>query len=132
MQQKICATCFYDKGTCEILTTKIPKNCFAWADEAEAKKREKAIKNYNEEALPNAMTDEQKEARRLKTEQNRKARGGKAPYDLLNENYLVLQGQGMTVTEIANELKIDRNRVYDYVSKYDLPLPNKKSRHVGA
>lgn len=131
--ERTCATCHYDKDKiCEILTTKIPKNCFAWADEAEAKKREKAIKAYIEETLPNAMSDKEKELRRISTEKNRKARGGRSSYEVLDEHYLGLQEQGFTVMEIARTLNVDRNRIYDYINKYDLPAPIKKSRHVGA
>ena len=48
MAERNCITCAYDKGkACKILKEKIPLNCFAWADEEESKKREKAIIRYS-------------------------------------------------------------------------------------
>lgn len=131
MRQKTCATCFYDKGgACEVLRAKVPENCFAWADEAEAKRREKAIKEYNEPMLPTAMTDEQKERKRKKQEKNLRLRGGKSSFEVLDEHFLELYNQGLSVTEIAKELNVDRNRIYEYRKSRELPSWNKKNRSM--
>ncbi|HBV68431.1 MAG TPA: hypothetical protein DEF04_09765, partial [Clostridiales bacterium] len=70
--------------------------------------------------------------RRKSTERNKEARGGRSSYEVLDEHYISMQEQGFTVMEIAIALNVDRNRIYDYINKYDLPAPIKKSRHVGA
>lgn len=127
MRQKTCATCFYDKGgACEVLRAKVPENCFAWADEVEAKRREKAIKEYNEPMLPTAMTDEQKERKRKNQELNLRLRGGKTSKEVLDKHFMELYKQGMTTTEISEKLHVDRNRIYDYMK--NLPTLNEKNR----
>lgn len=128
MQQKTCATCFYDKGKdCEVLRAKVLENCFAWADEAEAKRREKAIKDYNEPILLTSMSAEQKENKRKNQEKNLMLRGGKSSFEVLDEHFLKLYEQGLSLTEIAKKLNVDRNRVYDYRLKKNIALPNKKA-----
>jgi hypothetical protein len=129
--ERTCATCFYETGKkCKILYEKIKENCFAWADEAEAKRREKSIKEYNEPILPTAMTDEQKERKRKNTELNLKMRGGKSSFEMLDEHFEELYQQGMTDIEIGKRLYVDRNRVYDYRKSKNLPAWNKESRSL--
>lgn len=127
--ERNCATYFYDTGKkCEILREKIPANCFAWADEMEARKREKAIKEYNDPIVPAAMTDEQREKKRKATERNLKMRGGKSSFEVLDEHFLELHNQELSVTKIAEMLHVDRNRIYDYMKKNEIPIWNKKNR----
>lgn len=46
--ERSCSTCVHEKGKkCKILKEKISCGCFAWADEEEAIKREKAIEKYS-------------------------------------------------------------------------------------
>lgn len=126
MKQKTCATCFYDTGKCEVLREKIPKNCFAWADEVEAKRREKAIKEYSEPIMITTMSDDKKEAKRRKQEKNLMLRGGKSSFEVLDEHYQELCEQDLSVTEIAKILHVDRNRIYDYRIKKLTALQQQK------
>lgn len=120
---KNCDNCYYNGKNCKILREKIPKNCFAWADEAEAKRREKAIRDYNEPILPTAMSDDKKEAKRRNQERNLLLRGGKSSFEVLDEHYQELYEQNLSVTEIAEILHVDRNRVYDYKIKKNRSAP---------
>lgn len=48
MNENKCNTCYYAKGkfSCKIMKERF-NECWAWADEEEAKKRERAIKRYS-------------------------------------------------------------------------------------
>lgn len=48
-EEKNCQNCFYARGhnTCKVLNERIEKDCKSWADEAEAKRRESAIRVYS-------------------------------------------------------------------------------------
>lgn len=131
--QKNCKTCFYDKGSkCEILHEKIPVNCYAWADEVEAKRREKAIKNYidpeghssGRRSIPMDMINQRT---RIRAE-NLKKRGGKSIKEVLDEHFLELYEQGMTDIEIGDKLGADHSRVYDYRRLKGYTAQNKKDR----
>lgn len=133
MQQKICATCFYDTGdNCKILHEKINKNCYAWADEAEAKRREGAIKNYidpqgnstGKRRIPGEMISQRTKAR----EDNLKKRGGKSVNEILDEHFLELYEQDMTDIEIGEKLGTDNSRVCDYRRSKGFASKNKKDR----
>jgi len=47
MNKNKCNTCYYAKGqfSCKVMKDRF-EDCWAWADEEEAKRREKAIKKY--------------------------------------------------------------------------------------
>ncbi|GEM_PF-1514838 len=131
-KKRTCKTCGYDKGDkCLILTEKIPEDCFAWADEKEVIKREEAIRSYNEKvcSVPSihVYSDEQLEKRHSVNEFNRKMRAGKSVKKMLDENFKKLYKKGLTDTEIANKLYMDKSRVSDYRNKLNLPF-NKKDR----
>ena len=42
-----CKNCAYNGTPCKVMKVK-QKNCFAWADEQEKNRREKAIKDYHD------------------------------------------------------------------------------------
>jgi hypothetical protein len=127
-----CQTCFYSKGKgCKILKSKTD-NCFAWADEAEAKIREEAIKKYSD---PN---DNVPATRKLSSEQinqrtkirieNFKKRGGKSVKEVLDERFIELYQQGMSDGEIGDLLGMDYARVYDYRHDKGYIANNKRNR----
>jgi len=132
--EKICATCFYDNGNCEVLRNKIEKNCFAWADEREAKKREAAIMQYSGGSLNGNVPatkslPKEQIARRTETRaENVKKRNGKSVKEVLNEHFNQYYTQGLTDEEIGSKLYIDKRRVSDYRNRLDLPARNKKNR----
>lgn len=131
MKIKNCTTCAFDRGKkCLILKEKITENCFAWADEREAMKRELAIQIYCESLnMPalNEYTKEQIEKRRIANEHNKAMRDGKSVKQMLDERFMELYEKDLTDAEIARMLYMDKSRVSDYRSKLSLPF-NKKDR----
>lgn len=134
---KECRSCVFnthDKG-CKILTERIEKDCWAWADEAEYQKRQEDMKQYEiycyGEVIPTRkLSKEVIEKRQRAREANAKKRGAKTIKELLNENYLRLYNQGMSDIEIAEELGMQSKYVGSY--RKDLFLkPNKKYRSAG-
>lgn len=132
--EKSCATCFYDNGNCEVLRNKIEKNCFAWADEREAKKRETAIMQYSGGSLNGnvpankSLPKEQIERRTITRAENIKKRNGKSVKEVLNEHFNWYYEQDFTDEEIGLKLHIDRRRVSDYRNRLNLPARDKKNR----
>lgn len=133
MQKKICATCFYDKGkNCQVLHEKIKDNCYAWADEAEAIRREKAIKAYidpdgnssGRRRIPGEMISHRTEIRAA----NLKKRGGRPVNEVLDESFMPLYEKGMSDGEIGDLLGMNYSRVYDYRHSKGLVANNKKGR----
>lgn len=134
---KECRSCVFNTNSekCEMLTERIEKNCFAWADEAEYQRRQAAIKKYEiycyGEVTPGRkLSKEVIDKRQNAREVNAKKRNGKTIRELLDENYLRLYEQGMIDSEIADYLGMQ----FKYVGSYrkDLFLePNKKYRSAG-
>lgn len=132
---RACATCMYDRGDeCKILHSKIPSNCFAWADESEAKQREKAIllyagyaNNGNVESKK-SLPKEQIEKRTKTRIENAEKRGGKTVREALDEHFNWYYLQGMTDEEISKKVYVDSSRVKDYRRNKGLPAWNKKNR----
>ncbi len=128
-----CPTCVFENGRkCRILKDKISYNCFAWADEAEAKRREEAIKKYSD---PNGnvpanrkLTSDQINQRTKVRLENIKKRGGKTVKEVLDERFMELYQQDMTDGEIGDLLGMDYARVYDYRRGKGLVASNKKNR----
>lgn len=134
---KECRSCVFNTSSekCEILTERIEKNCWAWADEAEYQRRQDDIKKYEaycygEVAPKRKLSKEAIEKRQRAREANAKKRGAKTIRELLNENYLRLYEQGMSDQEIAEQLGMQVKYVGSY--RKDLFLkPNKKYRSAG-
>ena len=134
---KECRSCVFNTSSekCEILTERIEKNCFAWADEVERNRRKADMKKYEaycygEVAPKRKLSKEVIEKRQKAREANAKKRGAKTIRELLNENYLRLYEQGMSDYEIAEELGMQVKYVGSY--RKDLFLkPNKKYRSAG-
>jgi len=131
---KICSTCAYGKNkNCEILHEKVD-NCFAWANEEEAKKREKAIIQYSGGSLngnvpaTKSLPKEQIEKRLITRLANAKNRDGKSVKQILDEHFNWYYEQDFTDEEIGLKLFIDKRRVSDYRNKFKLPRQNKKDR----
>lgn len=131
--EKTCATCFYDKGKCEILKEKIDNNCYAWADEREAKKRETAIKKYSGGNLngnvpaAKSLPKEEIERRTITRLENVKKRNGKSVKEVLDEHFNWYYMQGLTDEEIGLKLYIDRRHVAGY--RHDKKLPPWKEKN---
>lgn len=134
---KECRSCVFNTNSekCEILTERIEKNCFAWADEKELERRNADMKKYEaycygEVAPKRKLSKEVIEKRQNAREANAKKRGGKTIRELLDENYLKLYKQGMSDQEIAEQLGMQVKYVGSY--RKDLFLkPNKKYRSAG-
>nr|DAM07043.1 MAG TPA: helix-turn-helix domain protein [Caudoviricetes sp.] len=128
--QKTCETCYYDEGIkCEILKNKIEHNCFAWADEAEAMRRESAIQK-NTEIYPeaNVMPKEIKKKRKETQKQNLKLRGGKTNKEILDKHFGGLYSQQLTDTEISEKLHVHITAVNRYRRIKGLPKCTKNGR----
>jgi hypothetical protein len=133
----ICTTCFYSKGKgCEILKSQVKEKCSSWADEAEARRREEAIKKYSD---PNGnvpatrkLASEQINQRTKVRIENFKKRGGKSVNEVLDERFIELYQQGMSDGEIGDLLGMDYARVYDYRHDKGYIANNKRNRPVGA
>ncbi|KAF5051103.1 hypothetical protein DSECCO2_422660 [anaerobic digester metagenome] len=135
--EKTCITCFYNLGKkCKILHEKTHKNCSSWADEAEAKRREEAIKKYSDQCgnvpATRKLAIEQINQRTKVRLENIKKRGGKTVKEVLDERFMELYQQDMTDGEIGDLLGMDYARVYDYRRDKGLVASNKKNRPVGA
>lgn len=129
--EKVCATCFYNKGgKCEILKSQID-NCSAWADEAEAKRREEAIVQYsglrgNENVPPTKSLTEERIKRRTATRlANKEKRKGRTIAEILDESFHDFYMHGLDDIEIGKKLDIDSRRVADYRNRYSLPMIKK-------
>lgn len=131
---KECRTCVFNtkQKSCKVLNTRIEKNCWAWADEAEYARRKADIKRY--EDYCNGVNAEKKMSKaaiekRAKTRKaNLQKRGGKLVSEILDEHFAWYYAQGMTDEEIAQKVHSDRNRVTEYRSKRGLPAWTKKDR----
>lgn len=126
-----CPTCFYGKGKgCEILKSQVKGKCSSWADEAEAKRREEAIKKYSDSNVPaiRKLASEQINQRTKVRLENIKKRGGKTVKEVLDERFMELYQQDMTDGEIGDLLGMDYARVYDYRRGKGLVASNKKNR----
>lgn len=128
-----CPTCFYSKGKgCEILKSQVKGNCSSWADEAEAKRREDAIKKYSDPCgnvpATRKLASEQINQRTKVRLENIKKRGGKTVKEVLDERFMELYQQDMTDREIGDLLGMDYARVYDYRHDKGLVANNKKNR----
>ncbi|HAQ41554.1 MAG TPA: hypothetical protein DCM73_12480 [Clostridiales bacterium] len=128
--QKNCETCYYDEGVkCEILKNKIEHNCFAWADEPEAMRRETAIqKNVENFPEANVMPEEIKKKRKETQKQNLKLRGGKTNKEVLDKHFNQLYSQHLTDTEISKKLHVDICTVNRYRRNKNLPKRTKNGR----
>ena len=134
---KECRSCVFNTNSekCEMLTERIEKDCWAWADEAEYQRRQADMKKYEaycygEVAPGRKLSKEAVEKRTKAREANAKKRGAKTIRELLDENYLKLYKQGMSDQEIAEQLGMQVKYVGSY--RKDLFLkPNKKYRSAG-
>ncbi|MBP1924623.1 DNA-binding CsgD family transcriptional regulator [Sedimentibacter acidaminivorans] len=125
--ERNCSTCAFDKGTkCKILKEKIP-NCFAWADMQEAKKREKACREYIDAYVGGTVPPEKKLPEELKEKRNKnrdlylKLRGGKTVTETLDERFNWLYLQGLSDKEIAKRLYVNHRAVTGYRNDKKLP-----------
>lgn len=128
----ICATCFYSKRKgCEILKSNINENCFAWADEAEAKRREEAIINYSGlrgcDNVPavKSIPKERIEKRTATRIENLNKRKGRTIAEILDESFHDFYMHGLDDVEIGKKLDIDSRRVADYRNRFNLPMIKK-------
>lgn len=129
----MCNTCFYDKGSsCKVLRSKVDGNCYAWDDEAEAKKREASIKKYADPYSGSTgrrtLSGDQIEQQNRVRAENAKKRAGKSVKEVLDERFMELYQQGMTDGEIGDLLGMNYARVYDYRHDKGLVANNKKNR----
>lgn len=109
---KQCRTCVFNtkKESCRILNERIEKDCWAWADEKEKKRREEAIKEY-------AKRFELKGMSQYNTSR-----------DKLDAKFMELYQQGYHDTDIAKKLGIHASTVGDYRRNLKLPYHNKRKK----
>lgn len=123
---KTCNTCYYSKGNkCSIMHSPI-SGC--WADEEEAKKREKDISAYSLSEVKGVLSNEQIERRSKTRMENAKNRNGKSVKETLDEHFNWYYLQGLSDEEIAKEVHVDASRVRDYRRDKGLPGWKKKGR----
>ena len=135
--ERNCSTCAFDKvNKCKILTERIPKNCFAWADKQEAKRREEACREYTMAfgglyTIPKThLPEERKEKRNKNRKLNLNKRDGKSVREVLEEHFNWWYMQGKTDSEIAEKLYISSKAVSSY-RKDKFLKPNIKDRTTG-
>jgi hypothetical protein len=128
---RTCKTCFYGKGAdCAVLTQKIEHNCFAWADEVEAKKRAAACKKYKDEFsgdIHYTLSDAVIQDRSIINKENRIKRGGKSVKEVLDVGFMKLYKKGLNDDEIGKKLTVGKCYVGEYRRNLGLET-NKKDR----
>ncbi len=127
MKTKSCKTCYYGRGgKCETMHEPI-SGC--WADEAEAKRREVAVKAYSDTyASITPYSEERKKKRNETMKKNLELRGGKTAFEVLDEKFGPLYQQNVTDSEIGSRLHIDTSRVSAYRKSKGLPGWREKDR----
>lgn len=104
---KDCIGCFYNTKTNCLILHERQKNCYCWADEKEAKRREEAIKEYRAFSKP------------IKCEPVR---------EKLNKHFMKLYKSGYNDTEISEILKVSQASVNDYRRELGLKVQNKRRK----
>jgi len=125
-----CNTCYYNTGRhktgCERFY-ELQENCGGWADEVEAKKRERAVSAYAFAEVKGILSEEQVKQRTASRAENLRKRNGKSVKEVLDEHFNWYYLQGKSDDEIAKEVHVDPSKVTDYRTSKDLPPWKKKT-----
>ena len=97
-----------------------------WADEAEAKRREKDISTYAFAEVKGVLSEEQVKRRTASRTENLKKRNGKSVREVLDEHFNWYYLQGKSDDEIAVEVHVDPSKVTDYRRDKGLPAWKRK------
>lgn len=132
--ERTCATCALEVGSkCKIFKSKISYGCYAWADEKEAKKRERACEEYWEShggkvtPVQNKLTKEQVSKKIENREANKKKRGGLSVRQMLDKYFNEHYEKGLNDHEIAKKLYLTPKSVSEYRNKLNLK-PNYRNK----
>lgn len=110
MNEKTCKTCYYSRGKkCSIMHSPIPE---CWADEAEARRRAKEIREYTSGGRADAVKTKRVYTREVA--------------ESLEKNFNQLYAWGLNDVQIAERLGVSQTSVQRYRQKLSLPTNNNK------
>lgn len=115
VKMKDCGNCFYNLGDkCKVLKDK-QIDCWAWADEKQAKKTEEEIAKYEEIFVRSKTFD---------TTARNMSRRQASIQETMDKQFLKLYEKGLDDVEIGERLNVSRSSVRRFrTTKYNL-LPN--------
>lgn len=135
--ERNCSTCaFKTARRCKVLNTYIEKKCFAWADAAEASKRENDCIRYTQTfgsefgSEVKQLPEELRSRRSKNREKNLEFRNGKTALEVLEIYFWELYNLGLTDADIAKELHITATTVGIYRRDKSLAVNIKKTAPV--